>query len=285
MKLIETEQILKKLEIEEFPQPEIVPLRHPVLLCHGYGGLSTVILPSPMHEVCMLLRGHGILAFAPNIVPYATIETRAAEWDRKIGLLCERHGIERFNVIAHSMSGLDIRHMLLHGENRTRVASLTTLATPHRGTSLAELVLKTPEQVRDLLGEVFNWLGNNVYPKSKSDAVGAVRQLTRDYVNGTFNPATEVPDGLACFSYSAAVGKGTGEPLNPIYRYQNHHIYREEGINDSFVSSESARFGEHIETVPLSHLEQIGLSLSRDRKRMFEEFWHRAARRLFEEGF
>ena len=273
MKLLETQKFLKKLELQEFPQPEIVQLNYPVLLCHGYGALASVIKPSPMHEVCMLMRQHGVIAFAPNIVPYAKIETRAAEWVKKIEQLSEKYKFEKINVIAHSMAGLDMRYALNHSDIHYKVASLTTVASPHRGTSLAELVLTTPELLQEKLGEMFDWFGNSMYPKGKSDAVGAVQQLTREYVRETFNPANPDHEDIAYYSYSAAVGKGTGEPLNPIYRYQNQHIYEHEGPNDSFVSVESAKWGTHVKTAPLSHLEQIKIAVSKERTPKYEKFW------------
>jgi len=285
MKLIEPDRVLKKLELEEFPQPQLIRTNHPVLLCHGYGAMASMIKPSAMHEICMLLRAHGVLAFAPNIVPYASIETRAKEWTAKIRKLRDQYGFEQFNVIAHSMSGLDMRHALLRDGLHNDVASLTTIATPHKGTSLAELVLKTPEKIQEVLGEAFNWFGNSVYPKSRSDAVGAVQQLTRDYVTSRFNPENPDHEAVAYFSYSAAVGKGTDQPLAPIYRYQNNHIFDEEGINDCFVSHESAIHGKHLAMAPLSHLEQLGLSTSKERIKLFEFFWVQAAITLAERGF
>ena len=116
------------------------------------------------------------------------------------------------------------------------VASLTTIATPHRGTSLAELVLTTPEILREKLGEVFDWFGESIFPNAKSNAVAAVEQLTREYVVNEFNPAVPDHEKVSYFSFSAAVGRGTTQPLNPIYRYQNMHIHKQEGLNDSFVS-------------------------------------------------
>lgn len=283
MKLIETQKFLKKLELQEFPQPEIVRLRYPILLCHGYGALASVVKPSPMHEVCLLMRQHGVIAFAPNIVPYAKIETRAAQWVTKIEQLTEKYGFEKFNVIAHSMAGLDMRYALSQTDIHKKVDSLTTLASPHHGTSLAELVLNTPEKVRDRLGEVFDWFGNSMYPKGKSDAVGAVKQLTRDYAKEKFNPANPDHNNIAYFSYSAAVGKGTDHPLNPIYRYQNQHIYNQEGPNDSFISVESSKWSNHIKTVPLSHLEQIKLGISKDRTPIYKEFWFGVLKQLSSE--
>lgn len=285
MKLIDPDQILKKLKLEDYPQPEPVLLKYPLLLCHGYGALAAVIKPSPMHEVCMHLRSHGVLAFAPNIVPYASIETRATEWNRIIHNLCDALNTERVNIIAHSMSGLDMRYAIQELDCAPKIASLTTLATPHRGTSLAELVLKTPDKVRTLLGDAFNWFGNHVYPRSKSDAIGAVQQLTRDYVENEFNPKITEMREVPLYTWSAATGRGTEQPLNPVYRYQNMHIYEAEGINDSFVSVQSATRGEHLGTLPLSHLEQLGISLSRERKRLYESVWVEMAATLQRKGY
>jgi len=45
------------------------------------------------------------------------------------------------HIIAHSMGGLDARHMIVDLGMADKVASLTTIGTPHRGTVLADHVL------------------------------------------------------------------------------------------------------------------------------------------------
>lgn len=284
MKFIERTKYLRKLKLQEFPEPEVVRLKYPILLCHGYGAITTIIKPSPLFEACMLLREHGILAFAPNIVPYARIETRSDQWVNRIQTLIDTYNFKKLNIVAHSMGGLDLRYALTHTDIAEHVASLTTIATPHRGTSLAEFVLDTPDKFKEKLGEFFNWFGDSMYPKSKSDAVGAVQQLTRTYIHDTFNPSNPDRNDLLYFSYSAAVGRGTEQPLNPIYRYQNNIIFENEGLNDTFVSVESAKWGEHISTIPLSHLEQLKVQVGKDRIPLVENFWMDMARTLAEKG-
>ena len=41
------------------------------------------------------------------------------------------------HLIAHSMGGLDARHMIVREGMAERVASLTTVGTPHNGTPVA----------------------------------------------------------------------------------------------------------------------------------------------------
>lgn len=274
--------LLKRFELKEFPQPELLKLKYPVFMCHGYGAIGGMIKSGPMHDPCMEIRSHGIAAIAPNIVPYARIETRAENWVRLIRNFCDEYGCEKVNVVAHSMGGLDMRCALSKMDIADKVESLTTISTPHHGSSLADLVLKAPELVTEKLGDMFDWFGDNMYPKTKSDALGSLEQLTRSYICEVFNPDTPDVDGISYYSYSASIGKGTEYSLNPMYKFQNHHIFEKEGPNDAFVSVDSARWGTHIETVPLSHLAQMHVQMSKESQKIYTHFWENVMKLLAE---
>ncbi|NGP88214.1 esterase/lipase family protein [Fodinibius halophilus] len=281
---LDTDKWLKRFEINEFPEPESITLKHPVLLCHGYGAIASLVKPSPLYDVAMLLRTHNVPAFAPNIVPYAKIETRAEGWVQLIQELTEEVPSGKVNIIAHSMGGLDMRYALAKLDIADQVASFTTICTPHRGTSLAELTLKTPDAIRDKLADFLDWMGDRIYPKTKSDSVGSAEQLTRKYVTEVFNPQVpNVPD-IPYYSYSSAVGKGTNAPIRVIARYQNKHIFDLEGINDGMVSVASSKWGEHIKTLNLSHLEQMNLRVKDDRQEIYQQFWIDIVKMLRENG-
>lgn len=276
--------ILKRFELKEYPQPELLKLKYPVFLCHGYGAIGSVIKSGPLHDPCMKIREHGVVAIAPNIVPYARIETRAENWVKLIHSFCEDHNYEKVNVVAHSMGGLDIRCALSKMDVAHKVESLTTIATPHHGSSLADLVLKAPELLTEKLSLVFDWFGNNVFPKTKSDALGSLEQLSCSYVKEVFNPGHPNVEDVAYYSYSAAVGKGTEYSINPVLKFQNSQIFEKEGGNDAFVSIESAKWGTHQETVPLSHLAQMHLQMNKESKKIYEQFWMNVIKRLAENG-
>ncbi|MFN1835864.1 esterase/lipase family protein [Balneola sp. MJW-20] len=276
--------LLKRFELQEHPQPNLIRLRYPVFLCHGYGAIGSVINSGPLHDPCMELRSHGIPAIAPNIVPYARIETRAENWVRLIKEFCEDYKCEKVNVVAHSMGGLDMRNAISGLDASDYVASLTTIATPHHGSSLADLILKAPELVTEKLSEMFDWFGDNMYPKTKSDALGSLEQLTCDYTKEVFNPENPDHEEVAYYSYSAAVGKGTEHSLNPVYKFQNSHIFDKEGPNDAFVSVKSAQWGDHVETVPLSHLAQMHVQVNKSTQKVYEKFWWDLLLMLSEKG-
>lgn len=265
--------LLKRFQLQEFPQPELLILKYPVFLCHGYGSIGSVIKKGPLHDPCMLIRGHGVVAIAPNIVPYATIETRAENWVRLIQEFCDDYKCEKVNVVSHSMGGLDMRYALSKLGVADNVESLTTISTPHHGSPLADLILKTPELVTEKLSVMFDWFGDNIYPKIKSDALGSLEQLTADYTTEVFNPENPDVEEVSYYSYSAAVGKGTEYSVNPVLKFQNNQIFDREGINDTFVSVESAKWATHIETIPLSHISQMHLQMNKESQKVYEKFW------------
>ncbi|MDG5765950.1 hypothetical protein QA596_00635 [Balneolales bacterium ANBcel1] len=273
-----------RLQTREMPQPEIYPVAHPVLLCHGYGTIAGFITPSPLHKVCMHMRKHGIRAYAPNVVPYGKIEVRAAGWLKTLGVILKQTGARKVHIVAYSMGGLDARYMIHRHNLGDVVASLTTIAAPHKGSSLADIALDTPDTVRKQLLKINDLVGNKIYPSIASDTKGALEQLTRRHVVDTFNRQIRDVPGIPYYSFSAACGKGTGEKINPTLMLFNRLIHEHEGINDGFVSRESAVYGDHIRTTSLSHLEQIKVGLMREHKKEWFLFWEDVMQLLLETG-
>lgn len=264
---------LTDYELVDFPQPEYIRVDYPVLLCHGYGAFASIMRSGPMHDVCMTLRNHGIPAFAPNIVPYAKVEVRAGEWKEVIDEILVRTKAEKINIIAHSMSGLDIRYALYKFPDLTKkVKRVITVATPHYGTSLAELALKTPDFLKDNFLKLSDWIGNKIYPEIKSNTDGALKQLTRKYVQEVFNPEVGEPP-VPLYSISAICGKGTDYSIPTVLRGFNHWIYDHEGVNDGFISDTSAQFGTYLKQIPYSHSEQILLNVSSDKRKEIQKMW------------
>jgi triacylglycerol lipase len=276
----EEKKLWKRLRVKEYPQPNYIHIKYPVLFCHGFGSLASLVKKSPMDEICMLYRSHGIVSFAPNIVPYNRIKVRAEAWCHLIDELLEQTQADKINIIAHSMGGLDMRYAISELNMSEKVSSLTTISTPHQGSSLAEWALSTPARVKVLLAELLNWVGNSMYPKIQSDVLSATSELTREHVEEIFNRKIINADGVAYYSYSAAAGKGTNDSIGRILVPFNNHIYQEEGINDGFVSEQSGHWGKHLGKTNLSHIEQIKVNLAANRIPVWQKFWTGVALKL-----
>ncbi len=89
-----------------------------------------------------MLISKGYSVFHSNVPWAASVNQRAAELLRNIESAMEIAGKEKVNIIAHSMGGLDARHMLFNFREgkkiHDKVASLTTISTPHHGTPFAD---------------------------------------------------------------------------------------------------------------------------------------------------
>ncbi len=88
------------------------------------------------------LMKHGFTVYHSNVSWADGVETRASELRNNLIKILEKADSEKVHILAHSMGGLDARHMLFnfrHSDRlHERVASLTTVSTPHAGSPFAD---------------------------------------------------------------------------------------------------------------------------------------------------
>ena len=271
------------MRLVPFPQPPLLRLRHPVVLLHGFGALSTLHRPGPLHGIAMDLRRHGVRAYAPNVPPYNPTAVRARAWKKRIERVLEETGAEQVNLIAHSMGGLDARYLIGTLGMQPVVASLVTVSTPHRGSPLCDFIVERPERLQRWLAAVFNRLGNATLREVEADALATVAELTPRYVCETFNPSLTDHPSVRYWSYAGRAGQGTDVPISPFLLAQNRLIYRRAGVNDGLVPVESARWGTFLGTLDADHLQEPGLNAS-GRRFDAERFYRSVVERLGKEG-
>src|SRR5436853_4752530 len=113
-------------------------LRHPVVLAHGVFGFDEIAVAGRRHRyfrnIAEELAAPGLEFYRPRVAPVAPISVRAGTL---VKLLRSLPG-DRFNVIAHSMGGLDARFAIARLGLADRIASLVTIGAPHHGTPLAD---------------------------------------------------------------------------------------------------------------------------------------------------
>ena len=232
----------------------------------------------------MHLRGHGVLAFAPNVAPYNTVQIRSQSWKEHLERILEITGAERLNLVAHSMGGLDARYLISQLGMAPRIESLVTISTPHHGTAIASFVLSQPQRLQELTATAANWMGTRSLPGAEADFMTAVEEFTAEVVCDEFN--TSVPDNpsVRYWSYAGCAGKGTDVIMNPFLRILNGILYEREGVNDGFVSVESAKWGEFKGTIEADHAAQVGIQIVPGSRFDSHEFYAEVVRELAAEG-
>lgn len=150
---------------------------YPILLAHGIArfdilrehfvnrlGLNNDSLPDRFHYFRNI---HSHLTASRFEVHHTTVgfagplEERAEDLRKQVErVLARPPGRSKVHIIAHSMGGLDARYMITKLGMASRVCSLTTIGTPHWGSSFAdwglehrgEEVLRRLDQVIELDG-------------------------------------------------------------------------------------------------------------------------------------
>ncbi len=153
---------------------------------------------------------------------------------------------DRVHIIGHSMGGLDARVMIYRFRLHKHIASLTTIGTPHWGSSYADWGLRR-------LGALI-WVSAVVgldirgFRYLTTKACAELNKRLRDF---------ESNNGVI---YRTVAGYEPYERIFPPLKFSYRIIQRFEGKNDGLVSINSATWKDEylIETVPFDHLNQIG---------------------------
>lgn len=266
------------IEEEKGEKTELILLtatpKNPIVLAHGLFGFSELrlaprLLPAVRywHGIQDALRTSGATVIATSVPPSSSIAERAAALAAGIAAAQQASSPPSssssssppppVNIIAHSMGGLDARYMISRllpsAPPTVRVASLTTIATPHRGSPAADFLL-------DPSSRFFPLHLPRLYGLLTRAGLGteAFAQLTTAYARDVFNPATPDAPGVRYFSYGADAA-----PLSPfsVFRLPHAVVAAAEGANDGLVSVASSRWGEYRGTlVGVGHADLINWS-------------------------
>ncbi|MEM6784203.1 MAG: lipase [Bacteroidota bacterium] len=273
------------LELAPSPQPPLIKLRHPLMLMHGFGAMANLVQCGVLHEEAMYLRARGVLAYAPHVNPYDTVQSRAEAWaDRLEGILVETNA-PKVNLIGFSSAGLDARYLAESLGYASRITSLITVACPHRGSPLAAWVLAQPGWLRRPALGVMNGMGASAYEVVPPHAEAGLRDLTPQVVARRFDPSRHLSDSIYCASVSSRAGKGAPAAIQYVpLIVTNQLLYRLAGVNDGIVPTTSMQWGEHLGTVDADHAALVGMKLvpgGHDSKRFYASLAsHLAARGL-----
>ena len=128
----------------------------PIVLAHGIArfDILTVILRQKLNlpednlseqfqyfkGIKSNLEAHGFSVSHPNQDFSGSVDLRAEQLRDRVNDVLQASGVAKVHIIAHSMGGLDARHMIVDKGMADRVATLTTIATPHRGSPVADRI-------------------------------------------------------------------------------------------------------------------------------------------------
>ena len=239
--------------------------QHPIVLLHGMAGFVTWGPFEYFDGIPKALRSAGHEVFLCEVSGYQPIPVRAVECAEQIDIFLEQSDHQRVHLIAHSHGGLDGRYMISKLGYGDRIASLTTLTTPHRGSMLidASAALMPDALERFLTGGMDTLVG---YTRDQaSNLFGQLEMLSAAYMREEFNPANPNDPRVKYYSIGARtqlspfVNWKTTDILTPTLWPTYIGIYLLEGDNDGMVPLSSSKWGTYLGTLEADHLDQIGV--------------------------
>jgi len=203
--------------------------KYPIVLAHGLAGFDELFgVFEYWYGIPEALQDGGATVFVTDVSPFNSSQERGEQLIDQIEQIVAITGKPKVNLIGHSQGSLDVRYVA--AVRPDLVASVTTVAGPHKGAALADFLRANLQNgsftesvltfFADSLGTVLDLLTGHTNPQ---DAIAALDQLT-SAGTAAFNAA--YPPGVpttSCGSGSAVVNgiryyswSGTGVLTNAL---------------------------------------------------------------------
>ena len=240
------------------------PAKYPLVLGHGFLGFDAALGIIPYFwQIPEAVRQDGHTVFATEVSSFNSIAVRGEQLIDQIEEIRAITGKSKVNLLGHSMGGLDARYAA-HVLGSTKIASVTTMGTPHRGApsaDLASLVLQgdftgiTPALL-NALAAVFGGFVTNNNLFLPQDATAALINLSTPFLNQWNQQFTNAP-GVYYQSYTGnSVLAISLDPLDALMAVTSVLFLFEP--NDGLVGVNSAKWG-NIRNMSLNanHMDEV----------------------------
>lgn len=251
-------------------------VRAPILLVHGFSGYRDLpVMGGYFNAVAERLRADGFSVFTPALPPYSPTETRAPFLAAAIDDALKETGAKRVHLIAHSQGGIDARYVIQDLGYESKVETLTTISTPHRGSPVLDVVSYLPTFVSWPLFGTLAWAIDSAQGVQTGEAdVDGAFDAMNPAAMVAFNRAHPAPDSVAVFSIAGVTGADLeacdagawGRPRfwdAPDFRVIPTWMLIRQDPNaprasDGVVPVDSARWATFLGCIPADHFDQMG---------------------------
>lgn len=205
------------------------------------------------------LEASGFEVHHSNLDFAGPVDLRARELSARINEILSGNPYGKVHIIAHSMGGLDARHMIVDIDGMAdKVASVTTIGTPHLGTSFADFgithggkkVIKGLDHIIDLKGfEDLTTTACQDFNARATDAEANNSVVYRTYASAEERDLVFLPLQLSWFIINGHEGENDGLVSAKSQQWESELV----GSNGARKAVEQFRF-----PIPADHLNEVG---------------------------
>jgi len=259
---------------------------YPVVLAHGFfgfekfAGLDAITY---FFEVKQALAAQGeTQIFTPAVDPFNDSTYRGAELVAQIEKILAQTGHAKVNLIGHSQGGLDAR-VVAH-DRPDLVASVVTIATPHGGTPIADVLLGLVSDpgAKDLVDWLVKQIGYALWDSAgKKTSIWKPLELFSKAGIAAFNQKYTDRAGVRYWSLTGRSDfklaeseckpdqvvpfidqwKLEADPVDGLFMVSEAYLdggLGQPDANDGLVRVKDARWGTFLGCVPADHLDEVG---------------------------
>jgi triacylglycerol lipase len=287
---------------------------YPIVLAHGFFGFEDFAglgFETYFFNVKQELAQSGeTLVFTPAVDPFNSSDYRGDQLIERIEDILAETGHEKVNIIGHSQGGLDAR-AVAH-KRPDLVASVITVATPHHGSPVADVVLQLVDDpyYQDVLNDILKLIGAPLYDEigNETDVFKPLYLFSEPGI-AEFNMKHPDRDGIFYASVTGRSGGSLGgddckadvpqsfitswassaDPIDPLLALSEFVVAGDDDSpNDGLVRARDARWGHFWGCIPADHLDQVGQLLGdgagKDNPWTHIEFYSQLVKRVRAQG-
>lgn len=235
--------------------------RYPVVMVHGIFFRDWQYM-NYWGRIPKALKQYGADVYYGKQQSSLSVADSAKELQEEVLHVLSVTGAEKVNIVAHSKGGLDARYAISKLGLSDKVASLTTINTPHRGCPFADALLQTtPNWLVHFVGKRYNALFRKLGDTSPNFLAG-VHDLTVSACEEFNKEVTDAPNVYYQSVMSSMKNhRSAGFPLNFSYLM----VKKYSGANDGLVGISSAPWGNFLGVLTagkkgISHGDMIDLT-------------------------
>lgn len=216
--------------------------KYPIVMAHGMGASAEILgIVDYWWGIPDALRGEGAKVYITSVNGMDSTRNKAVSFKNQFMQIKALTGAAKLNIIAHSHGTIYTRDAISNLGLSPYVASYTSIAGPHRGSAIADVIIGiVPDSLEWLVGDTLDFVYAFIFGDTNPNSLENGYNLTRPYMQNVFNPNT--PDKAGIYYQSWAAKAKISCPnlfLEPTWLV----LLAYEGDNDGLVSVNSAKWG------------------------------------------
>ncbi len=215
--------------------------RYPIVFAHGMAFSDGALGIDYWWDITDDLEDNGADTYVASVNAMDSTANKAYQFKVQFLQFLAVAGASKGNIIGHSHGGIYTRYAITNLGLASKVASLTSLCSPHRGSAVADVIFGVvPDSGEWLVGGILDFVYRFLTGDDSPNSLENGRNLIRSYMVNTFNPNTPNVSGVYYQSWATKIYTITADMvLEGTWLL----LFFYEGANDGLVSVNSAQWG------------------------------------------